>query len=250
MKIYHRKGGARVKSIGSKIALIPAYMPAQPMLKTAHELTNDGFSVVIVNDGSPGSFDGVFQEAEAFASVITLTENQGKGEALKAGLRFIRDNTAPPYTIVTVDADGQHRIDDVLRVFACAEKHPDDLVLGSRQLQKDAPVKSKIGNSITNFLHRVTTGMRLTDTQTGLRAFSDKSIDRVIRSGGSRYEYEMFMLLNFSRAKNIREVPIEAVYIDNNSASHFQPFKDSAKIYKVFFRYAFVRNEDKFNRKK
>ena len=250
MELSYRKGGAHLKSTGSKFALIPAYMPAQPMLQTARELTNHGFSVVIVNDGSPSSFDSVFRNAETFATVITLPENQGKGEALKEGLRFLRDNVVPPYIVVTVDADGQHRIDDVLRVYACAEKHPDDLVLGSRELQKDAPLKSKIGNSITNFLHRVTTGMRLTDTQTGLRAFSDKSIDRVIRSGGSRYEYEMFMLLNFSRAKNIREVPIEAVYIDNNSASHFQPFKDSAKIYKVFFRYAFVRNEDKFNRKK
>ena len=250
MEIYYRKGGARVKSFASKIALIPAYMPAQPMLQTAHELTCHGFSVVIVNDGSPAPFDDVFQKAGMFASVVALSENRGKGEALKAGLRYIREHFTPPFTVVTVDADGQHRIEDVLRVFACAKEHPDDLVLGSRKLQKDAPVKSKIGNNITNFLHRVTTGMRLTDTQTGLRAFSDRSIDRIIRSGGSRYEYEMYMLLNFSRTKNIREVPIEAVYIDNNSASHFQPFKDSARIYRVFFRYAFVRNEEKFNRKK
>ena len=195
MELSYRKGGAHLKSTGSKFALIPAYMPAQPMLQTARELTNHGFSVVIVNDGSPSSFDSVFRNAETFATVITLPENQGKGEALKEGLRFLRDNVVPPYIVVTVDADGQHRIDDVLRVYACAEKHPDDLVLGSRELQKDAPLKSKIGNNITNFLHRVTTGMRLTDTQTGLRAFSDRSIDRIIRSGGSRYEYEMYMLL-------------------------------------------------------
>ena len=165
MELSYRKGGAHLKSTGSKFALIPAYMPAQPMLQTARELTNHGFSVVIVNDGSPSSFDSVFRNAETFATVITLPENQGKGEALKEGLRFLRDNVVPPYIVVTVDADGQHRIDDVLRVYACAEKHPDDLVLGSRELQRDAPLKSKIGNNITNFLHRVTTGMRLTDTQ-------------------------------------------------------------------------------------
>lgn len=239
-----------MKQKNGKIALIPAYMPAQPMLDTARALYSRGFSVVIVNDGSPASFDAVFRKAKTFADVVTLRVNGGKGKALKTGLRYIRDHAVSPYTVVTVDADGQHRLEDVLRVCECAEKHPDDLVLGSRQLQKDAPVKSKIGNNITNVLHRLTTGMHLTDTQTGLRAFSDKSIEKIIRSGGSRYEYEMYMLLNFSRKKNIREVPIQAVYIDNNSATHFQPFKDSARIYKVFFRYAFVRGEEKFNRKK
>ena len=239
-----------MEKLGSRIALIPAYKPASPMLCTARELDRRGFSVVIVNDGSPPDFDALFHEAENIAAVLTLPVNSGKGEALKCGLRYIRDNASPPYTVVTVDADGQHRIDDVIRVFACAEEHPGDLVLGSRQLQKDAPIKSKIGNNITNFLHRVTTGMRLTDTQTGLRAFSDKSIDAVIGSGGTRYEYEMYMLLNFSRAKNIREVPIAAVYIDNNSATHFKPFKDSARIYRVFFKYAFTGGGKKFNQTK
>ena len=99
-----------MKQKNGKIALIPAYMPAQPMLDTARALYSRGFSVVIVNDGSPASFDAVFRKAKTFADVVTLRVNGGKGKALKTGLRYIRDHAVSPYTVVTVDADGQrHR---------------------------------------------------------------------------------------------------------------------------------------------
>ena len=226
-----------------KLALIPAYMPDEALIEITKELHNRGFTVIVIDDGSQSEYDEVFNKAEEFAKVIRYKKNKGKGNALKKGLRFIKASYPPPYTVVTVDADGQHRIKDVINVFNYAAKYPGDVVIGCRNLEKDDPIKSRIGNSITNFLYKVTTGARLNDTQTGLRAFSDSSIDIAINAKGSRYEYEINMLLDFTKAIKVREIPIETVYIDNNRSTHFRPFKDSAIIYSQFFT-------NKLNKKK
>ena len=218
-----------------KLALIPAYMPDDALIEIAKELHSREFTVIVIDDGSQSEYDEVFENAEKYAKIIRYKKNKGKGNALKKGFRFIRASYTPPYTVVTVDADGQHKIKDVINVFNYAAKYPEDVVIGCRTLKKDDPVKSRIGNSITNFLYKATTGKKLGDTQTGLRAFSDNSIDIAINAKGSRYEYEINMLLDFTKVKKIREIPIETVYIDNNRSTHFRPFKDSAIIYSQFF---------------
>ena len=207
------------------IALIPAYMPVNEIITIVSELSARQFSVVVVNDGSPTEYDPVFEQAASFAEVIRLPENTGKGEALKEGLRFIAKTYPSPYIVVTLDADGQHKLEDVYRV-----------------------VEMAIGNSITNVLYKLTTKSSLNDTQTGLRAFSDRSIDKVLHSGGSKYEFEMFMLLNFSRTDNIRELPIQTIYANGeNATTHFRAIKDSLRIYRVFFRYMRCGNQKQFN---
>lgn len=223
-------------------------MPAAVTLDIVNTLCDLGLFVIVVNDGSGRDFDGIFDKAAERAVVLTHSSNKGKGEALKTGLRYIKAHAEAPYTIVTVDADGQHGIDDIKRVFAESQANPDFLVIGSRRLDSSSPIKSRIGNGITNVMHRIVTDMKLSDTQTGLRAFSDRLIDKVLGSGGKRYEFETFMLLNFAKEKNILEVPIETIYIDNNSASHFRPFKDAMRLYNAYFRYAFLKNSDKFNK--
>ncbi len=226
-----------------KLALIPAYMPDDALIEIAKELHSREFTVIVIDDGSQSEYDEVFENAEKYAKIIRYKKNKGKGNALKKGFRFIRASYTPPYTVVTVDADGQHKIKDVINVFNYAAKYPGDVVIGCRTLKKDDPVKSRIGNGITNFLYKATTGKKLGDTQTGLRAFSDSSIDIAINAKGSRYEYEINMLLDFTKVKKIREIPIETVYIDNNRSTHFRPFKDSAIIYSQFF-------SNKLNKKK
>ena len=227
-----------------KIALIPAFMPDEALINIADELNSRDFSVVVIDDGSGPGFDDIFKQTEKYAKVIRQKVNKGKGCALKKGFRFIKADFKPPYTVVTVDADGQHRINDVITVFNYASKYPDDIVIGCRKLEKSDPIKSRIGNNITNFLYKATTRSKLSDTQTGLRAFSDGAIDIAIKAKGNRYEYEINELLDFSRVKKIREIPIETVYINNNRATHFRPIKDSAVIYTQFFTNKFSKNKE------
>ncbi len=223
-----------------RIALIPAYEPDFSLVKLVMELKKALFDVVIVNDGSPSECNSIFNALRVLnTTVIDHPMNIGKGVALKTGLYHIRDTYSGPYVVVTVDADGQHKVADVVRVCKEAEANPESLVLGSRKFDKDVPLRSKLGNSITRFVYRVMSGVKVFDTQTGLRAFSQSVLPGMLKIKGDRYEYEMNVLMQFAKEqRNIREVCIETVYLEGNKSSHFDTLKDSYKIYKEIFMFS------------
>lgn len=224
-----------------KIALIPAYKPDKEMLGIVEQLANRNFSVVVVNDGSGEEFGSIFENAaeNSYVKVLVHDVNRGKGEALKTGLRYIRENFTAPYCVVTVDADGQHRINDIVNVCDKAVSNPEALILGSRRFDNNVPLRSRLGNTLTRFVYRISTGASVFDTQTGLRAFSDKLIDKLLNIEGSRYEYEMNVIMEAARGKTeIIEVWIETVYLNDNSSSHFNTVKDSYRIYKEILKFS------------
>lgn len=222
-----------------KIALIPAYMPGKEMIDTVRQLFDSGFHVVAVNDGSGEGFDDIFRAVSNMAAVITHGENKGKGEALKTGMRYIREYFPPPYIVVTADADGQHITEDILRVSEAAEMSPDALILGSRKFDGGVPLRSRFGNTVTRAVYRLSSGQRIYDTQTGLRAFSNRLINEMLSVSGSRYEYEMNVLMEMPRRDiPIKEVTIQTVYLDGNSSSHFDTVKDSFRIYREILKYS------------
>ncbi|MBP0962020.1 MAG: bifunctional glycosyltransferase family 2/GtrA family protein, partial [Oscillospiraceae bacterium] len=222
------------------IAIIPAYKPGMEMPETVRELKEAGFEVVVVNDGSGSEFDHVFDIARELTTVVEHDVNKGKGEALKTGIRYIRESYPEPYIIVTADADGQHKTKDIINVCSEAEAHPDSLILGSRKFDKDVvPLRSRMGNTITRMVYRISSGVKVFDTQTGLRAFSHRLSEQMLEISGSRYEYEMNVLMEMSgRSVPIREVWIETVYLNDNSSSHFSTIKDSFRIYKEILKYS------------
>ena len=195
-----------------RIALIPAYEPDEKMLALLPQLTAAGLAVVVVDDGSGPDYAPLFEAAKAYGAVLTHPENRGKGAALKTGYRWLLEQDGDPFTVVAVDADGQHRLPDVLRLCEEAEKTPDTLVLGGRAFQGKVPLRSRMGNAITRFVFTLSTGLRVHDTQTGLRACGRALLPFLLSVEGDRYEYEMNVLLRCSRDKvPLREVPIEAV---------------------------------------
>lgn len=237
------------------IALIPAYEPDQKIKTITADLKRRGFDIIIVDDGSGPDYRELFEELESSATVLTHDQNRGKGAALKTGMRYINKYMA--YTesvltpsgsqtvsgrdavIVTVDADGQHLPEDVQRVAEIAAARHDALVLGSRALEEDVPVRSRFGNSVTRHVYSAATGVRVHDTQTGLRAFHRSLIPRLLEIEGERYEYEINMLLKLAaEGVPIIEERIETVYEDNNSGSHFRTFRDSFRVYKEILKFS------------
>ena len=237
------------------IALIPAYEPEAKLVSLAAELKQKGFDIVIVDDGSGEAYRKVFEEAEQHAAVLTHAGNRGKGAALKTGMEYIRRYMA--YTesvmtgqgaqsvsgrdsvIVTVDADGQHLPEDVLRIAQIAEQRGDALVLGSRALAENVPARSRFGNTVTRHVYSMATGVQVHDTQTGLRAFRFSLIPRLLGIEGERYEYEINMLLELaSEGVPIIEESIETVYENNNRGSHFRTVRDSVRIYKEILKFS------------
>lgn len=236
-----------------KIAVIPAYEPDEMLIEVASEASASGFEVVVVDDGSVSGnsvksgkvprekYDRIFGDVMSFAHVIRYPENRGKGYAMKQAFAYIKEEykCEDSYAVVVIDSDGQHRIVDAARLVEHAAVHPGTLVLGSRKQGPDSPIRSRIGNGITRNVFRLLSGVSIYDTQTGLRAFSKKLMDRMLSVPGDRYEYEMNMLMDFAREQvPMVELPIETIYIDNNAGSHFNPLKDSIRIYRELFRFS------------
>ena len=173
------------------------------------------------------------------ATVLTHKTNKGKGAALRTGLEHIYRYRSHESVVVTVDADGQHLASDALLIARVAGGKPGTLVLGSRALAEDVPLRSRLGNTITRHVYRLVTGVSIHDTQTGLRAFTAGLIPRLLDVKGDRYEYEINVLMEFAREGiPISEETIETIYLDNNKASHFNTVKDSFRVYKEILRFS------------
>ncbi len=221
------------------IALIPAYKPSQLLIDMLEEIKDTPLTPVVIDDGSGSEFAEIFEKARGYASVITHEVNMGKGRALKTGYTYIKEIFEDDAVIVTMDSDGQHRTEDAIRLCNMAKENPGALILGSRALSENVPFRSQFGNTITRLVYQLSTGTKVHDTQTGLRAFSAGLIPFMNSIGGDRYEYEINVLLDCSRNDiPIIETEIPTIYIDNNSASHFNPLRDSIKIYKEILKFS------------
>ncbi|MBR6322776.1 MAG: glycosyltransferase family 2 protein [Lachnospiraceae bacterium] len=215
-----------------RVAVIPAYEPNERLLALAEEASENGFFLLIVDDGSGEAYADIFSQVKNCGKLISYSKNRGKGHALKRALSWLEENKMGRYTVITLDSDGQHTVKDALRLCEKAEEAPDALYLGSRVLPKDAPLRSRFGNDVNRFLFRTISGRPVYDVQTGMRAFSSSLIKMMMDVPGERYEYEMNVLLELVRRDvPILEMEIETIYIDNNASSHFQPVRDSFRIY-------------------
>ena len=218
--------------------VIPAYKPDLTLIHLLQRVkAKSSLHIVVVNDGSPASYNSIFQEAQKCATILCYSSNQGKGQALKNAFTYI-DTLGQYGTVVTADADGQHKVWDIFRVSKKAQENPNHLIMGARSFSGNVPLRSAFGNKLTRFLFKQQTGVSVTDTQTGLRGFTTNMIPFMLEVEGQRYEYEMNMLLAASKEYPIIEVPIETVYINDNQASHFRPVRDGLMIYKDMFKFA------------
>ena len=138
-----------------------------------------------------------------------------------------------------MDSDGQHKIEDAKKLADYIINNPKTLAIGMRKRGNNVPIRSKVGNSITKFIYYITTGLNIYDTQSGLRVFTNDLIDTFININGERFEYEMNVLLYCAKNNiEMKEIPIETIYIENNKHSHFKTFKDSFLIYKEILKFS------------
>lgn len=221
--------------------IIPAYKPDENLINTINSIIDVGFDdILVVDDGGGKDFDSIFDQVKAISECTLLRHevNKGKGAALKTAMRYFLDNRTEQIGVVTVDADGQHLAKDIKAVCECM-KEKGTVVLGCRDFSgKDVPARSKFGNKMTIGIVRLFFGMKVSDTQTGLRAFPKDIIPEILTVSGDRYEYETQMLFHMSkRSIPHNEVKIDTVYIENNSSSHFRVIRDSIRIYGLIIKY-------------
>lgn len=220
--------------------IIPSYNPDEKLIKVVEGLKEKGFhDIIIVNDGSDSNHQEPFKKLDGEYTIIHHKENKGKGRAMKTAFSFCAENRKHSLGVITVDGDNQHKPEDV---YACGKallERPDSLVLGCRDFSgADVPKKSRYGNHITKGVFRIFCGLKISDTQTGLRAFSADKLIQMSEIKGERYEYETNVLLEAKDMNlSFTEVPIQTVYINDNESSHFHPVRDSLKIYGIIIKF-------------
>lgn len=239
----------------SLIVIIPAYEPHEDFIAYAKIVSESAKCLVVVNDGSGKEYDGIFDEIASIENVIYLRHevNRGKGCALKTAFQYCAEHFGEKEIIVTADCDGQHASEDVLNVYQVALKNDDCLILGSRDFTKsNIPAKSQIGNTIFRDAYRFFYGIKVYDTQTGLRGFSVALAKEFALAKGKRFEYEMTVLI-YARKNRIQiiETPIQTIYPDDpkDRVTHYKPIKDTVKIYAVVLKNLWMRKNKERKKK-
>ena len=225
--------------LSNVVVLIPSLDPDEMMVRYVGELRNAGFDkIVLVNDGSSKEYDSFFSAVGDKVQLLKHAVNQGKGRALKTGFHHVLNTYSEEEIagVVTADADGQHSVEDTVKVALQLLKDG-SFVLGTRNFNEpQVPFKSRNGNKITTVVFKLLYGKLINDTQTGLRGIPYHYLKDCLKLPGERFEYEIHMLIDTVQKKlPITEVLIKTIYFDSNRATHFSAVKDSIRIYRVIF---------------
>lgn len=214
-------------------AVIPTYQNAKTLLQVVADVHRVVDTVFVVDDGSNDGTAALLNKAtgnERPEKVLTHPKNCGKGAALKTGLTYARQQGFR--YAVTVDADGQHRADDIPALLKAVEEEPDALAIGSRGLQhENMPAKSTFANRFSNFWFALQTLQRLPDTQSGLRVYPLQRLHG-LRWMSARYEAELTLLV-FSAWAGVKLLPVPvSVYYPprDQRVTHFRPGRDFTRI--------------------
>ena len=209
--------------------VIPTYNNGGTIGRVVEETLAECDDVIVVNDGSTDETAAILSTIEGI-TLVTLTENSGKGAALKAGFRKALDMGFA--SAITLDGDGQHYPREIGRFLEANREHPGALIVGSRDVDNiDRSKGSNFANRFSNFWFWVQTGRRLSDTQTGYRLYPLKKLYG-LRLLTSRYEAELELLVFASwHGTDIVEIPIDVYYPPQEErVSHFRPGMDFARI--------------------
>lgn len=217
-----------------KVAVvIPAYNEARTVRDVAIRALAQLGDVIVVDDGST---DGTAAAVAGLpVTLISNRVNEGKGAGLWRG--FAAAIAAGADAVITLDADGQHRPEDIPRLLAAAAEHPGRIVIGARLWDKDkVPALRYFGNRFANFWVAWAAGAPVADSQSGFRLYPAAVLRHVnvFHGPGARFAFESEMLIEAGRA-GVRSVavPIAALYPANARASHYRSAVDTARIVRM-----------------
>ena len=234
-------------SVKEQLAIIlPSLDPDYKFVGVVDGLLSAGFQhIVIVDDGSDIEHKSPFENAKVYEQCHVLTHevNKGKGRALKDAFLYVASEFPQLDGVITIDGDGQHLLEDIIKCGEVMLDKKDKVILGSRNFnQEGVPARSVAGNKFTSKMFKILFNIDINDTQTGLRAIPRKYLEEFSQIEGERFEYETNMLLQMKK-DNIQfiEQPITTVYDPDDYSSHYNAVKDSARVGKVMLKYIFSK---------
>ena len=162
---------------GRVFIVIPAYNEQAAVFDVVRGVRADYADILVVDDGSR---DNTAAEAKrGGATVLRHIINRGQGAALQTGIEYAVLRGAD--IIVTFDADGQHRVEDVARLVDALESSGADVVIGSRflELRSNVPGFRRALLQLAAVFMRITSGVALTDAHNGLRAIRRRAAQKI-----------------------------------------------------------------------
>lgn len=186
-------------------------------------------NVLVVDDGST---DGDMLDLVKGTGITVLRhhENRGKGKALLTALDFVSKKNAA--WMITIDGDGQHKPEDLLKFFPLMKEDCDSLIIGCRDFTRpNVPGKSKFGREFANFWLRIETGVFIRDCQSGFRAYPVAHFS-ALKLSGKHYDFETEALARAAWAGlNLKMTDIDVYYPEpEKRVSHFRPLMDNLRI--------------------
>lgn len=190
--------------------VVPAHNEGRRIVQVLRDLGKTKFPVVVIDDGSKDSTYKVAKKTKA--TVLQHRVNLGKGAAMKTGAEaaFLMGAEA----IIFIDADGQHKVEDLPHFVKALKKNKFDIVFGSRNLDQETPLIRSLGNKFASFLINLLFGIHLSDLICGYRALTKKAYKKINwESVGYGVETEMAAKTGLLGLKHC-EVPVQTLYYD------------------------------------
>ena len=197
---------------------IPAYNEEKNIASIIVKLKKIADVVIVCNDGSTDSTSEIAQNLGAI--VINHTKNLGYGAGINS--IFHKAKEIGSEILITFDADGQHRIEDIDKVIKPISDGQSDIVIGSRFLddsEKEIPNYRKIGIKVITKITNTSIKKQLTDSQSGFRAYSKKVLGQLSPSESGMGVSTEILIKASSKNFRISEVPIKILY-EGKTSTH------------------------------
>ncbi|WP_456439656.1 DUF2062 domain-containing protein [Psychroserpens sp.] len=210
--------------------LIPTYNNNLTLKRVIDGVLQFTQHIIVVNDGSTDSTSKIL-EGYSNLEQIHFTENKGKGQALRSGLKHA-ESLDYKY-VIAIDSDGQHFPKDIPIFINTLEnaENKNLLLIGARNMsQEGVPKKSSFGNKFSNFWFWVETGIKLQDTQSGFRLYPIHHFKN-LKFYTNKFEFEIEVIVKAAwNGTHVINIPIHILYDETERVSHFRPFKDFTRI--------------------
>lgn len=222
---------------------VPAYNEEKNIGSVIVKLNKFYDSIIVCNDGSTDMTKEIAEKMGAI--VINHPKNLGYGSAIRS--LFLKSKEIATDVLITFDADGQHRVDDIKNVLEPILKNEADVVIGSRFLgdnNKEIPKYRKAGIRIITKLANTSLDKEITDSQSGFRAYNKNVLSTIIPSEyGMGVSNEILIKANKSKFR-IREVPITVSYAGETSTHH--PVSHGASVILSTMKFISIEHPLKF----
>ncbi len=210
--------------------VIPAYNEAATIRGVVQGVLHHSKQVIVVDDGST---DGTARALDGLA-VHLIRHQSNMGKAASLGSAFQAAKEAGASAFVTLDGDGQHSPEDIPRLVAAAQQHPDCLIVGARRREwRQGPFWRLLANRVADFWVSWAAGYPIDDTQSGFRVYPSRLVQeaRVKYDKAHSFVFESEVLIEGAHLGfHSVPVPLESVSRTAARPSHFRPVLDILRI--------------------